>query len=126
MAASILIFGLCVCFSFVLLFFVKSKPHKLSIINFICTYLIIVFGYLLYDIYLYQMLNSFDLNSNGIFSGNEINTEQQKYMNLVIHDTGRNFVIITGLFYALVSSIIFYALLKFKRLLINTGQARNG
>ena len=55
----------------------------------------IVIGY-----YLDQKLNSFDLNGDGVFSGEEITPEQINTMQAWTSDTGRNFApIVAGIFY---------------------------
>lgn len=51
-------------------------------------------------------LDAFDLNKDGLFSGNEINEEQQKTMRKVISDTGRNFAPFTGILISMINYII--------------------
>ncbi len=61
-----------------------------------------------YSFYLsahYQdVLNTYDLNGDELFSGNEITPEQEKAMRNVVSDTGRNFVFIVGAVYAIIVS----------------------
>ena len=65
------------------------------------------------DIYLHWNLNRYDLNKDGIFTGEEICEEQKNAMNRVIRDFGRNFAVITGL--------IFSAIISFPIFLIGIG-----
>lgn len=48
------------------------------------------------DIYSQWLLNKFDLNQDGIFSGSEITSEQELAMSKLINDVGRNFSFIMG------------------------------
>jgi len=78
----------------------KRKWLWVSLILFFLFYLLIVGGASYADIYAQWNLNRFDLNSDGLFSGNEITTEQQAAMKNFIGDTGRNFAFITGLIFS--------------------------
>ncbi|MDF1696664.1 MAG: hypothetical protein P1U56_12560 [Saprospiraceae bacterium] len=54
-------------------------------------------SYATYDlIYSKMELQEFDLNGDGIFTGNEINPEQKKALSNVATDTSRNFSFIFG------------------------------
>lgn len=57
-------------------------------------------------------LNSYDLNQDGFFSGNELTPEQEIAMQKVVSDVGRNFSFITGGIYALVMAIITFIIGK--------------
>ncbi len=61
-------------------------------------------------------LNKYDLNKDGIFSGNEVTEEQKQAMQNLINDTGRNLVFITGFLFSLAisSSIYFLAIISSK------------
>ncbi len=55
-------------------------------------------------------LNKYDLNKDGIFSGNEVTEEQKQAMQNLINDTGRNLVFITGFLFSLAISCSIYFL----------------
>ena len=95
----------------ILIFSFKSKHKRKLLINlFLGTYILIIAYVILYDIYLQNNLNSFDIDNNGFFSGSEITIEQKKAMQKLSSDTGRNFSFITGLFYSAILSGILYKL----------------
>jgi len=81
----------------------KLKWFWISLTVFFLSYLLIVGGATYSDIYTQWYLNKFDLNKDGMFSGNEITTEQQEAMRNLTSDTGRNFSFITGI---IISGII--------------------
>lgn len=54
-------------------------------------------------------LNSFDLNGDGIFTTEEVTSEQQIAMHRVISDTGRNLAPIIGIIY----SLLYYVIIAF-------------
>ena len=92
-----------------LIFSFKFKHKRKLLINlFLGTYILIIAYVILYDIYLQNNLNSFDIDNNGFFSGSEITIEQKKAMQKLSSDTGRNFSFITGLFYSAILSGIIY------------------
>ena len=92
-----------------LIFSFKFKHKRKLLINlFLGTYILIIAYVILYDIYLQNNLNSFDIDKNGFFSGCEITIEQKKAMQKLSSDTGRNFSFITGLFYSAILSGIIY------------------
>ena len=93
----------------ILIYSFKSKHKRKLLINlFLGTYILIIAYVILYDIYLQNNLNSFDIDNNGFFSGSEITIEQKKAMQKLSSDTGRNFSFITGLFYSAILSGIIY------------------
>ena len=95
----------------ILIYSFKSKHKRKLLINlFLGTYILIIAYVILYDIYLQNNLNSFDIDNNGFFSGSEITIEQKKAMQKLSSDTGRNFSFITGLFYSAILSGILYKL----------------
>lgn len=68
------------------------------------------------DIYCQWDLNKYDLNMNGIFESNEINSAQQAAYQRLINDTGRNFAIFTGLIFSgLISLVVFLIGLGFEK-----------
>ena len=96
----------------ILIFSFKSKHKRKLLINlFLGTYILIIAYVILYDIYLQNNLNSFDIDNNGFFSGSEITIEQKKAMQKLSSDTGRNFSFITGLFYSAILSGLIYKLI---------------
>jgi len=51
-------------------------------------------------------LNRYDLNGDGLFSEGEQTEEQVAAMNNLISDTGRNFAVVTGGFFAFVLALV--------------------
>ena len=95
----------------ILIFSFKSKHKRKLLINlFLVTYIVIIAYVIFYDIYLQYYLNSFDIDKNGFFNGDEITIEQKKAMQKLSSDTERNFSFITGLFYSAILSGILYKL----------------
>ncbi|WP_178986258.1 hypothetical protein [Winogradskyella helgolandensis] len=74
----------------------KMKWFWISVTVFFSFYLFIVGTSTYDDIYAQWNLNTFDLNKDGFFNGNEITPQQKKAMRNLISDTGRNFSFITG------------------------------
>lgn len=61
-------------------------------------------------------LNSFDLNNDGFFTGNEINDAQREALRKVSSDTGLTFAPITGILYSIIYFTFLYLLLqRFKK-----------
>lgn len=87
---------------------VKKRRLWTSVIVFLVFYLFIVGGATCTDIYYQWDLNRYDLNKDGLFSGNEITKEQQEAMQRLTNDTGRNFSFITGLLFAFPISLMTY------------------
>ena len=54
------------------------------------------------DIYYQWDLNRYDLDKDGMFSGEEITDQQNEAMRKLTSDTGRNFSFITGFVMALI------------------------
>lgn len=63
-------------------------------------YLLIVLGALAAGWYADAVLQSYDLDGNGMFSGDELTPEQDKAMQQVVRDAGRTFAPIVGLVFA--------------------------
>jgi len=100
------------------LLYLKGSHLKLRyiflLITFV-TYLIIVMSVSIYDAYLTMNLNSFDINGDGMFTGNEISSQQEEALNYVVNDSGRNMIYITGL----VNSFLLSMSILFVYILIN-------
>jgi hypothetical protein len=88
-------------------YFGNVSPIKLTIINFVSVYIFFVLGVYCYEIYLEYRLDSFDLNGDGIFTGEENTPEKEKYMSLVINDTFRTFAPFTGLVFSFLYAALF-------------------
>ena len=80
----------------------------MSILFFLIIYTIIVGSATFEDIYCQWDLNKYDLNMDGVFSGNEINTNQQAALERLINDLGRNFTVFTGLIFSGVISLFVF------------------
>lgn len=85
----------------------KVSIFKLALIPSILFYLLIIVFVIYLKIKHKSELDVFDLNNDGFFSKNEINTKQRLAMKNVISDTRITFAPIIGLLYTL----IFYILL---------------
>jgi len=86
----------------------KKKTVWVSILFFLMIYTIIVGSATFEDIYCQWDLNKYDLNMDGFFSGNEINTNQQAAYDRLINDLGRNFTVFTGLIFSGVISLFVF------------------
>lgn len=82
----------------------KLKNVSVSAISAVCSYIFILISVAYVEQKLDAELAAFDLDGNGIFSGSEITTEQEKAMYRVTADTGRTFAPFTG---AIFSAIYF-------------------
>ena len=91
------------------LFYLKISKIKLRYSFFIIifmSYLIIIVGVNIYDLYLTMNLNSFDINGDGMFTGSEVSIQQEKALNLVVNDSGRNMIYFTGLVNAILITLL--------------------
>lgn len=88
------------------------SPIKLTIIHFISVFIVFLLGIYCYEMYLEYRLDSFDLNGDGFFTGEENTPEKEKYMSLVTNDTGRTFAPFTGLVFSFLYSALFLCVLK--------------
>lgn len=93
----------------------KLSINKIALLSSLLTYIIIVASASYLSFKYQSELDAFDLNNDGLFSGNDINEEQQKAMLKVISDTGRNFAPFTGILF----SVIYYIILLLTLSLIN-------
>lgn len=88
--------------------FHKNKILWISLTTFLIIYLYFVGNAAFDDIFFQWELNKYDLNKDGFFSGEELTEEQDKAMNRLISDVGRNFSVITGFIFAFIVSILVY------------------
>jgi len=86
----------------------KKKTIWVSILFFLMIYTIIVGSATFEDIYCQLDLNKYDLNLDGLFSENEINTNQQAAYERLINDLGRNFSVFSGLIFSGVISLFIF------------------
>lgn len=87
---------------FILVLFYKTglSTKKIALLTSILFYILII-GYTFYLKHKYKVeLNKYDINNDGFFNGNEINTEQKKATKNVISDTGRNFAPFIAILYS--------------------------
>ena len=101
-----------------------SGRYVLCAINFLALYALLNVWILLYDQYLDYKLAQFDINHDSIFSPQEQTAEQQRYMDLVIWDTGRNFMPFYSLFTSFESSFILFFILKYFDLIIKRKETK--
>jgi hypothetical protein len=95
----------------------KLKWFWISLTVFFAFYFFIVGGSTYDDIYAQWNLNKFDLNQDGLFSGNEITSEQKEAMRILISDTGRNFSFITGLIFSGIIAFFVFGIGKITELI---------
>jgi len=88
--------------------FSKNKLLWTSVTVFLVLYLLIVGMATFDDIYYQWDLNRYDLDKDGMFSGEEITDQQNEAMRKLTSDTGRNFSFITGFVMALIISTVVY------------------
>ena len=74
----------------------------------------IVGNALFHNIYNEVNLNKYDLNNDGIFSGEEITADQLKASEALIRDNAGSFSFITGLIFAFIVSLFSYLILLAK------------
>ena len=90
----------------------KLRNVSISAISAICIYAFILAGVAYIEYKLDAELAAFDLNGDGIFSGNEITPEQGKAMYRVIADTGRTFAPFTGAIFSVIYFLSIWLLLS--------------
>ena len=86
----------------------RKKWIWISLTIFLAAYLFIVGSATINDIYYQWDLNNFDLDKDGIFSGQEKTAKQEQAMFKLSNDVGRNFSFITGLMFAFILAVITY------------------
>ncbi|ADZ90925.1 hypothetical protein [Marinomonas mediterranea] len=79
----------------------KFKSIGVSLLSALLVYLFIVGSAAYYDYKYEAELAAFDLNQDGMFSGDEVTLEQEKAMLRVISDTGRTFAPFTGAIFSI-------------------------
>ena len=94
----------------------KKTSAWIAAFAFLTIYLIIVGTAIYHDIYCQWDLNKYDLNMNGLFESNEINSGQEEAFKRLTNDTGRNFALFTGLIFSgLISLFVFVIGLGFEK-----------
>ncbi len=91
-----------VCFLNRKLFSRKLRNVSISVISAVFIYVSIVASVAYIEYSLDAELAAFDLNGDGVFSGNEINIEQERAMHRVTADTGRTFAPFTGAIFSVI------------------------
>ena len=103
---------------FIIVLFTKTdlNTKKIALLTSILFYILIV-AYTFYLKHKYKVeLDKFDINNDGFFKGNEINTEQKNAMKNVISDTGRNFAPFIAILYSMAHFFILKMILdSFKK-----------
>ncbi|WP_373070018.1 hypothetical protein [Sulfurimonas sp.] len=90
----------------------KLGKTLVSAISATLVYVIIV-GSVMYTNYkLDTELAAFDLNADGLFSGDEITPEQEIAMDRVVNDAGRNFAPITGAIFSFIYFLCLWSILS--------------
>ena len=100
--------GTIVCFRKKL--FSRNKVLWISVTVFLVFYLLVVAVATYDDLYCQWDLNRYDINEDGIFSGQEITEEQKAAMQRLTNDVGRNFSFITGFIFAFIISLVVYGM----------------
>ena len=107
----------------------KRKNIWIGFAVFFAFYSFIVGSAALTDIKYKKELDSFDINKDGLFSGQEITPEQEAAMFRLTNDVGRNFTVFTGAFiggiFGLFAYLITWGFDKFKRLKIEEKTIQN-
>jgi hypothetical protein len=91
-----------VCFLNRKLFSRKLRNVLIAVISAACIYVSILASVAYIEYSLDPELAAFDLNGDGVFSGNEINIEQERAMYRVTADTGRTFAPFTGAIFSVI------------------------
>ncbi|MFH6987869.1 hypothetical protein ACHRVW_09000 [Flavobacterium collinsii] len=91
-----------------------NKNLFIAFLIFFITYLIVVGSALFHNIFNEINLNKYDLNNDGIFSGEEITADQLKASEALIRDSAGSFSFVTGLIYAFLVSFFLYLILLAK------------
>jgi hypothetical protein len=86
----------------------RGQLFYISTLIFVLIYLYIVGTALLEDMYCQWDVNKYDLNQDGIFTPNEIDSYQEAAMKRLTNDTGRNLSVITGLIFSFIVSSMVY------------------
>lgn len=90
----------------------NKKAFWIAIVVFFLVYSIILTIAMISGLSYQVQLNNFDLNGDGLFSGEEITPELEATMSKLTNDTGRNLSFITGLIFSFFISAIVYLIAK--------------
>jgi hypothetical protein len=88
-----------------------SKTRKLwwiHIVGFVALYITLVWVVFCGELILNNRLPEFDLNNDGIFTSDEQTSEQKETVKRIAHDTGRKFIIYTGMVYSAIITIVLF------------------
>ena len=88
----------------------KRKSLWIGLSVFLVFYTLIVGSAAQTDIKYQKQLDTYDLNQDGLFSGNEITPEQEAAMFRLTNDVGRNFSIFTGALFSGILGLIAYGI----------------
>lgn len=80
----------------------------IHIAGYIAIYTTIVCLVFYQELILNMQLQEFDLNKDGIFTGDEVTIDQRSLMRRLAKDTARKFSIYTGLVYSLIITFVLY------------------
>lgn len=94
----------------------RLRSVPISAISAVLVYLFILGSVTFIELKLDAEMTAFDLNGDGVFSGNEITPEQA--MHRVIADTGRTFAPITGAVFSIFYFLGVWLLLVIIKLLV--------
>ncbi|MXN90216.1 hypothetical protein GR160_03170 [Flavobacterium sp. Sd200] len=106
-----LILFTCAQVTFILMLLCIKKHFSNTMISLLASifFYISIIIMVLYTNYIFKSrLDAFDLNRDGLFTENEINTDQQKAMKAVIADTGRTLAPFTGIIF----SALYFAIIR--------------
>lgn len=90
----------------------RQNMRMLYLMNFALLYILIVGSSYGYGLFLEYKLDQFDLDGDSLFSVAEQTPEQQRYMQLLVNDAGRNLAILSGAIYSVLSTAILFAFVR--------------
>ncbi|EPR73144.1 hypothetical protein ADIWIN_1925 [Winogradskyella psychrotolerans RS-3] len=90
----------------------KWKWFWISLTTFLFLYVVLIGSAIYSGVSAELALQKFDLNKDGFFSGDEISLEQRAAMKKVTSDTGRNFIVITGLLFSGMIAVVVFVVGK--------------
>lgn len=80
----------------------------LALLTFFSSYTFITASSVYDTIDIELLASKYDLNKNGLYEETELTEEAKKELAKISNDTGRNFSIITGFFFALILSLFVF------------------
>ena len=89
----------------------RIKQEWVVLINIVATYLLIIAGTMALEYYFNSQLTAFDLNGDGLFTGEEVTAEQQAAQREVERMSARTLAPATGAIFAFFYSALFYCAL---------------